>query len=97
MGIERAHELAFQRERHVPDKAHQHLAGVVVLEQKLPEGLGEGFGKLRLLELPDDGIAAVGDEHVAEGFRLLQQTALQERHLVMEGFHGFGLLQGFEL
>ena len=70
---------------------------IVVTQQEFPEGLDEGLGKLRLFELPDNGVGAIGDEYVAESFRLLQQTTLQQRHLVMEGFHGFGLLQGFEL
>ena len=95
--VERADELALQAQRHVPDEAHQHLAGIVVAQQQVPEGLRELGRELGLLEFPDDGVGAVGDEHVTKGLWLLQQPALQQRHLVVEGLDRLGLLEGFEL
>ena len=95
--VNRTDELAFEAQRHGPDKAHQHLAGVVVAQHQIPERGDERGTEFRLLELPDDGIGAVGDEHVAEGVGLLQQAATQEFHLVMEVLDRRSLLQGFEL
>ena len=97
MLVDGADELALEAERHVPDKAHQHLARVVVAQQQTPEGLDEIGAEFGLLELPDDRVGAVGDEHVAERLRIGEQPTLQERHLVVEGLDGLGFLQRLEL
>src|SRR5450830_1502996 len=97
MGVNGAHKLALELERHVPDKTHQHLGCVVVAQHQGPQGANKRGAQFVLLKLPDHGLGAVSDEDVAKRLRFAQQAPAQQRQLAMEGLNRFGLLQGIDL
>ena len=90
-------ELALELERQVPDEAQQDGAHVVVAQQQLPQRLGEIAAERVLLELPDDGLRAVVDEHLAQRLRAVQQPLVQQAELLLEDLERLAALELLDL
>src|SRR5208337_4376429 len=97
IGVDRGDELALELERDVPDEAQEDGAHVVVAQQQAPQRFGEVAAELVLLELPDDGLHAVVDEHLPERFRAVQEPTTQQAELFLEDLERFGVLELLDL
>jgi len=69
MRIDRGDELPLELERDVPDEAQEDGAHVVVAQEQAPQRAGEVAAERVLLELPNDGLHAVVDEHLPQRLR----------------------------
>ncbi len=97
MRVDRVDELALELERHVPDEAQEQRAHVVVAQQQAPQRLDELGAELVLLELPDDRLHAVVDEHLPQRLRAAEQPLAQEPELLLEHVEGLGLFELLDL
>ena len=73
------------------------VAHVVVAQQQAPQHLGEARAERVLLELPDDRLQAVVDEHLAQRLRAVQQPLAQQAELLLEDFERLGVLELLDL
>ncbi len=89
MGIERGDELAFELERQRPDETLQDQRHVVVAQQQVPQRPGELAAELVLTELPDDGMGAVVDEHLAQRLGIVEKPLAQQVELLVEDLESF--------
>ena len=93
VGVERGDELPFELERKSPDETLQDRTHVVVAQQQVPQRLGEVGAELVLLELPNDGLGAVVDEHLPQRLRTVQQPLAQQSELLLENSKRLAVLE----
>ena len=73
------------------------VAHVVVAQQQAPQRLGEVGAEFVLLELPDDRLRAVVDEHLTQRLRAVQQPLAQQSELLLENLERFRVFELLDL
>ena len=95
--VDGADERALLAHGEVPDEAHEYRACVALAQKESPQRLGELVAQLGLLELPRGGRDAILDEHVPEHRRVIDESALEQIELLLEGLHAGRVLEALDL